>query len=563
MQKIWLSSYPPGVPAEVDYSAHRSIGELFETNAARFRDRPAFYNMGTTIMFGQLERMSRDFAAWLQSRGLGKGARVAIMMPNCLQYPIAVFGVLRAGCVVVNVNPLYTSRELEHQLKDSGAEAIVILENFCHVLEQVVGRTPVRHVAVAALGDLLGAKGVLVNFVLRHVKRMVPRWNIRGARRFNAALADGARSGLKKVDVGHDDIAFLQYTGGTTGVSKGAVLLHRNMLANLEQSAAWIRPFLNENEPQVIITALPLYHIYCLTANCLFMLKIGGCNILITNPRDIPGFVKELARHRFTMFTGVNTLFNALLNNPDFGKLDFSGMKVAMGGGMAVQKVVADRWQQVTGATLIEGYGLSETSPVVTANPVDLKQYNGSIGLPVPSTEIELRDDNGKPVPLGHPGEICIRGPQVMKGYWNRPDETAKVMSSDGFFATGDIGVMDDKGYVSIVDRKKDMIVVSGFKVFPNELEAVIAAHPGVLECAVIGVPDERSGEVPKLFVVRRDPALTEADLRKYCEENLTGYKRPKYIEFRKELPKTNVGKILRRALRDEARAAAGAAVRP
>jgi long-chain acyl-CoA synthetase len=485
------------------------------------------------------------------------------MMPNCLQYPIAVFGVLRAGCVVVNVNPLYTSRELEHQLKDSGAEAIVILENFCHVLEQVVGRTPVRHVAVAALGDLLGAKGVLVNFVLRHVKRMVPRWNIRGARRFNAALADGARSGLKKVDVGHDDIAFLQYTGGTTGVSKGAVLLHRNMLANLEQSAAWIRPFLNENEPQVIITALPLYHIYCLTANCLFMLKIGGCNILITNPRDIPGFVKELARHRFTMFTGVNTLFNALLNNPDFGKLDFSGMKVAMGGGMAVQKVVADRWQQVTGATLIEGYGLSETSPVVTANPVDLKQYNGSIGLPVPSTEIELRDDNGKPVPLGHPGEICIRGPQVMKGYWNRPDETAKVMSSDGFFATGDIGVMDDKGYVSIVDRKKDMIVVSGFKVFPNELEAVIAAHPGVLECAVIGVPDERSGEVPKLFVVRRDPALTEADLRKYCEENLTGYKRPKYIEFRKELPKTNVGKILRRALRDEARAAAGAAVRP
>ena len=561
MRKIWLSSYPPGVPAEIDYRAHRSIGELFEKNAAAFRDRPAFHNMGRTITFGDLDGISRDFAAWLQARGLGKGARVAIMMPNCLQYPVAVFGTLRAGCIVVNVNPLYTPRELEHQLKDSGAEAIVILENFCHVLEQVLGRTPVRHVVVAALGDLLGVKGHVVNFVLRHVKRMVPRWEVPGAKRFNAALAEGARSGLKKVDVGHEDIAFLQYTGGTTGVSKGAILLHRNMLANLEQSAAWIRPFLNENQPQVIITALPLYHIYCLTANCLFMLKIGGCNILITNPRDIPGFVKELAKHRFTMFTGVNTLFNALLNNPDFGKLDFSGMKVAMGGGMAVQKVVADRWQQVTGTTLIEGYGLSETSPVATANPVDLKQYNGSIGLPVPSTEIELRDDNGKPVALGQPGEICIRGPQVMKGYWNRPDETAKVISADGFLATGDIGVMDDKGYVRIVDRKKDMILVSGFNVYPNELEAVVAAHPGVLECAVIGVPDERSGEVPKLFVVRRDPALTEADLRKYCEENLTGYKRPKYIEFRKELPKTNVGKILRRALRDEARAAA--AVRP
>ncbi len=561
MRKIWLSSYPPGVPAEIDYSAHRSIGELFETNAARFRDRPAFHNMGTTITFGQLERMSRDFAGWLQARGVGKGARVAVMMPNCLQYPVALFGILRAGCVVVNVNPLYTSRELEHQLNDSGADAIVILENFCHVLEQVVARTPVRHVAVAALGDLLGARGVLVNFVLRHVKKMVPRWSLPGAERFNSALAEGARAGLKKVDVGHEDIAFLQYTGGTTGVSKGAILLHRNMLANLEQSAAWIRPFLNENEPQVIITALPLYHIYCLTANCLFMLKIGGCNILVTNPRDIPGFVKELAKHRFTMFTGVNTLFNALLNNPDFAKLDFSSMKVAMGGGMAVQKVVADRWQQVTGSTLIEGYGLSETSPVATANPVDLKQYNGSIGLPVPSTEIELRDDSGKPVPLGQAGEICIRGPQVMKGYWNRPDETAKVITADGFLATGDIGIMDEKGYVRIVDRKKDMIVVSGFKVFPNELEAVIAAHPGVLECAVIGVPDERSGEVPKLFVVRRDPALTEADLRRYSEENLTGYKRPKYIEFRKELPKTNVGKILRRALRDEASPAA--AVRP
>jgi long-chain acyl-CoA synthetase len=556
MQKIWLSSYPPGVPAEIDYSEHRSIAQLFEKNAALFRDRPAFHNMGSTITFGELDRKSRDFAAWLQARGLGKGARVAVMMPNCLQYPVCVFAILRAGCVVVNVNPLYTARELEHQLNDSGAEAIVILENFCHVLAQVVGHTPVRNVVVAALGDLLGPKGMVVNFVLRHVKKMVPSWSIPGAVRFNAALALGARSELKRVEVGHEDVAFLQYTGGTTGVAKGATLLHRNILANLEQSAAWIRPFLNEKEPQAIITALPLYHIFCLTANCLFMLKIGGCNILITNPRDIPGFVKELGRHRFTMFTGVNTLFNALLNNPDFARLDFSGMKVTLGGGMAVQKSVADRWKKVTGATLVEAYGLSETSPAATINPLDLKEYNGAIGLPISSTEIELRGDDGKAVPLGQPGEICIRGPQVMRGYWNRPEDTAKVIDSRGFFATGDIGIMDSKGYVRIVDRKKDMIIVSGFKVFPNELEAVVAAHPGVLECAVIGVPDEHSGEVPKLFVVRKDPALTEAALRKYCEENLTGYKRPKYIEFRKDLPKTNVGKILRRALRDEAVAA-------
>jgi long-chain acyl-CoA synthetase len=384
------------------------------------------------------------------------------------------------------------------------------------------------------------------------VKKMVPRWSIPGAVRFNAMLRQGAGSQLKKIDVGQEDVAFLQYTGGTTGVAKGATLLHRNILANLEQSAAWIHPFLG-NEPYIMITALPLYHIFCLTANCLFMLKIGGCNILITNPRDIPGFVKELARHRFTMFTGVNTLFNALLNNPDFAQLDFSGMKVALGGGMAVQKVVASRWKQVTGSTLVEAYGLSETSPAATINPLDLKEYNGSIGLPISSTEIELRGDDGNAVSLGQPGEICIRGPQVMRGYWNRPDETAKVIDSKGFFATGDIGVMDENGYVRIVDRKKDMIIVSGFKVFPNELEGVIAAHPGVLECAVIGVPDEHSGEVPKLFVVRKDPNLTEADMRKYIHENLTGYKRPKYIEFRTELPKTNVGKILRRALRDEA----------
>ncbi len=554
MDKIWLKSYPAGVPAEIDYRQHRSVGELFEKNAATFRERPAFHNMGRTIDFGELDRLSRSFGAWLQAKGIAKGARVAVMMPNCLQYPVCIFGILRAGCVVVNVNPLYTARELEHQLKDAGAEVIVILENFCHVLQGVIDRTPVKQVVVAALGDLLGWKGAIVNFVLRSVKRMVPAWSIPGATRFNAMLREGAQAQLKSPDVGQEDVAFLQYTGGTTGVAKGATLLHRNILANLEQSAAWIRPFLDEKEPQVIITALPLYHIFCLTANCLFMLKIGGCNILITNPRDIPGFVKELGRHRFSIITGVNTLFNALLNHPDFAKLRFPALKVSLGGGMAVQKAVADRWKKATGCTLVEAYGLSETSPAATINPLDLKEYNGSIGLPISSTEIELRGDDGKAVPLGQAGEICIRGPQVMRGYWNRPDETAKVMSADGFFATGDVGIMDENGYVRIVDRKKDMIVVSGFKVFPNEVEAVVASHPGVLECTVIGVPDERSGEVPKLFVVRRDPALTEAELRRYCEENLTGYKRPKYIEFRKELPKSNVGKILRRALRDEAR---------
>jgi long-chain acyl-CoA synthetase len=560
MDKIWLKSYPPGVPREIDFSQHRSFGDLFEKNASAFRERRAFYNMGKSITFGELDALSRNFGAWLQSKGLPKGARVAVMMPNCLQYPVCVYGILRAGYVVVNTNPLYTARELEHQVNDAGAEAIVILENFCHVLEEVLQKTPIKHVVVAALGDLLGLKGIVVNFVLRHVKKMVPQWRLQGAVRFNDVLAQGAQAQLRKPDVGHEDVAFLQYTGGTTGVAKGATLLHRNILANLEQAAAWIQPFLDKNEQQIIITALPLYHIFCLTANCLFMLKIGGCNILITNPRDIPGFVGELRKHKFTIITGVNTLFNALLGNPDFAKADFSALKVALGGGMAVQKSVADRWKKATGVALIEAYGLSETSPAATINPIDLKEYNGTIGLPISSTEVELRGDDGKAVPLGQSGEICIRGPQVMRGYWNRPDETAKVISPDGFFATGDIGVMDEKGYVRIVDRKKDMVVVSGFKVFPNEVEGVVASHPGVLECALIGVPDERSGEVPKLFVVRRDPALTEADLRKYCEENLTGYKRPKYIEFRKELPKTNVGKILRRALKEEAMAAMHAA---
>lgn len=554
MEKIWLRHYPPGIPTEVDFGQYRSIGELFERNTQKFRDRPAYTNMGRTISFGDLERLSRDFGAWLQAKGLAKGARVAVMMPNCLQYPVCVFGILRAGGIVVNVNPLYTPRELEHQLKDSGAEAIVVLENFAHVLQQVIARTAVKHVVVAALGDLLGAKGVIVNFVVRRVKKMVPSWEIAGAFRFKAALGEGRQRELRPVEVGHEDVAFLQYTGGTTGLSKGAILLHRNILANLEQAAAWLKPWMKEDEPQAIITALPLYHIFSLTANCLLMMKAGGCNILITNPRDIPGLVKELRRHKFTMFTGVNTLFNALMNHPDFAKIDFSRLKVALGGGMAVQKAVADRWKKLTGCTLVEAYGLSETSPGVTINPLDLEDYNGSIGLPIPSTEVVLRGEDGKEVPLGSPGELCVRGPQVMRGYWNNPAETAKVLGADGFFATGDIGVMDEKGYVRIVDRKKDMLLVSGFNVYPNEIEAVVAMHPGVLECAVIGVPDEHSGEVPKLFIVKRDSSLTEEEIRRHCEANLTGYKRPRTIEFRQELPKTNVGKILRRALREEGR---------
>jgi len=554
MEKIWLKHYPKGVPAEIDYKQYRSIGDLFEKSVATYRDRPAYHNMGKTISFGDLDRMSRDFGAWLQAKGLAKGARVAVMMPNCLQYPVCVFGVLRAGCVVVNVNPLYTPRELEHQLKDSGAEVIVVLENFAHTVQEVLARTPVKHVVLAALGDMLGLKGAIVNFVVRKVKKMVPAFELPGALRFNDVLREAAGMQLKPVQIGHEDIAFLQYTGGTTGVSKGAMLLHRNILANIEQAAAWLLPGIGD-EPAVIITALPLYHIFSLTVNCLNMLKVGGLNILITNPRDIPAFVKELSKHRYNIITGVNTLFNAFLNNPDFHKLDFSAVKLCVGGGMAVQKAVAERWKQVTGRTLLEGYGLTETSPCATMNPLNLAEYSGSIGLPMPSTEIVLRDDAGKEVARGQPGEICVRGPQVMKGYWNRPDETVKALGADGFLATGDVGEMDEKGFVRIVDRKKDMILVSGFNVYPNEIEQVVVMHPGVLECAAIGVPDANAGEVPKLFVVKKDPSLTEADIRKHCEANLTGYKRPRYIEFRKELPKTNVGKILRRALREEAKA--------
>jgi long-chain acyl-CoA synthetase len=551
MEKIWLKSYPKGVPAEIDANRYKSVGEVFDESVKKYADRPAYHNMGRTITFRDLEKYSRDFGAWLQSVGLAKGARVALMMPNVLQYPVCIFGALRAGCTVVNVNPLYTPRELEHQLKDSGAEVIVILENFATALQQIVKNTSVKHIVVASLGDMLGLKGMIVNFVVRHVKKMVPAYDLPGSIRFNVALAQGAQRQLKHVAIGPEDIAFLQYTGGTTGVAKGAMLLHRNIVANLEQTSAWFAPVLGD-EAITVIAPLPLYHVFCLTANCLVFMKLGGCNVLITNPRDIPGFVKELAKHRFNAITGVNTLFNGLLNDPDFAKLDFSNLKFSIGGGMAVQKAVAERWKQVTGTVLVEGYGLTETSPVATANPLDLQEYSGAIGLPVPSTEIAIKGEDGQILPLNEIGEICIKGPQVMKGYWQRPEDTAKAIDKEGYFATGDVGYMDDKGYVRIVDRKKDMVLVSGFNVYPNEVEGVVAAHPGVLECAVIGLPDEKSGEVVKLFVVRKDATLTEAALRKHCEEHLTGYKRPRYIEFRDELPKTNVGKILRRALRDE-----------
>jgi long-chain acyl-CoA synthetase len=555
MERIWLKSYPAGVEPEVRTGEFASLGALFEKSAQAFRERPAYHCMGKTLTFDDLDRLSAAFGAWLQAKGVKKGARVAIMLPNCLQYPVAMFGVLRVGAIAVNVNPLYTARELEHQLKDSGAEAIVILENFARTLQEVLPRTAVKHVVLAALGDLLGVKGVVVNFVLRRVKKMVPAFALPAARRFNDVLAEGAGLRLAPVDVGPDDIAFLQYTGGTTGVSKGAMLLHRNILANIAQVEGWLALSLGGETPS-IITALPLYHIYSLTINCLLMLRMGGYSILITNPRDIPGFVKELARHRYNMITGVNTLYNALLHNPDFAKLDFSALRVASGGGMAVQKAVAEKWKQVTGTTLLEGYGLTETSPVATMNPFDLKGFSGSIGVPIPSTDIAIRDDAGKDLPLGEAGEICIKGPQVMKGYWQRADETAKQFWPDGYLRTGDIGVMDDKGFIRIVDRKKDMILVSGFNVYPNEIEQVVAMLPGVLECAAIGVEDEHSGEVPKVFVVKKDPSLTEQDVLEHCRKELTGYKRPKYVEFRAELPKTNVGKILRRALREEKKAA-------
>ncbi|SIR74871.1 long-chain acyl-CoA synthetase [Janthinobacterium sp. TND4EL3] len=560
MEKIWLKSYPPGVPADIDPDQYRSLVHLLEEAFQKYADRNAYVCMDKFLTYAELDTYSRQLGAWLQSRGLKKGARVALMMPNVLQYPVAIAAVLRAGYTVVNVNPLYTPRELEHQLNDSGSEAIIVLENFAHTVEQVLSKTAVKHIVVASMGEMLGGlKGMIVNFVVRNVKKMVPAYSLPNAMRFKQALALGSRMKLTPVELSIHDAAFLQYTGGTTGVSKGATLSHRNVIANVLQSEAWSGAALDQNsqEQLIIVCALPLYHIFALTACAMWGTRVGALNILIPNPRDIPGLIKELGKYKFNLLPAVNTLYNALVNHPDFAKLDFSGLKIANGGGMAVQQAVNDKWLQVTGVSIIEGYGLSETSPVATCNRADSTAFSGTIGLPVPSTDIAILDDDGKEVPLGQTGEIAIRGPQVMSGYWNRPDETAKVMTPDGYFKSGDVGIMDERGYVKIVDRKKDMILVSGFNVYPNEVEAVIAAHPGVLECACVGVPDEHSGEAVKVFVVRKDPNLTQEVLAAYCKEQFTGYKRPKYIEFRDELPKTNVGKILRRALRDEKKIAA------
>ncbi|MCP1292313.1 long-chain-fatty-acid--CoA ligase [Chromobacterium sp. S0633] len=553
MEKVWLKNYQPGVAHEIDINQFQSVVEVFDRSVKKFHDRPALACMGKELSYREMDQLSGQFASYLQHElKLQKGDRVAVMMPNLLQYPVAVFGTLRAGGTVVNVNPLYTPRELEHQLKDSGAETIVILENFASVLEQVLPRTQVKHVIVASIGEMLGfAKGMLVNFVVRKVKKMVPPWCLPGHVRFSDVLSRGARAPYRPVELGHDDIAFLQYTGGTTGVSKGAMLVHRNIVANMLQAGEWVKPVIRPGQ-EIIVTALPLYHIFSLTANLMVFTEVGALNILITNPRDIPGFIKEMGKYPITCMTGVNTLFNALLNNPEFAKLDFSTWRLALGGGMAVQKAVADKWKQVTGVTLVEAYGLTEASPAVCMNPLDLAAYNGTIGVPVPSTEMQLRGPEGEEVAPGEQGELCIRGPQVMKGYWNRPDETAKVLSPDGFLATGDMAMLTPDGFVKLVDRKKDMILVSGFNVYPNEIEDVVAGHAGVLEVACIGVPDDKSGEVVKVFVVRKDRALTEKDIIQHCRDNLTGYKVPKLVEFRDELPKTNVGKILRRALRDE-----------
>jgi long-chain acyl-CoA synthetase len=560
MERFWLKNYPPGVPADIDPDQYASLVQLLDEAFRKFSAQPAYSFMGAQITYRELDEASRSVGAWLQSRGLGNGQRVAIMMPNVLQYPVVLAGVLRAGCTVVNVNPLYTPRELEHQLKDSGAEAIFILENFATTLQQVQASVPVRSVIVCAMGDMLGfPKGALVNFVVRHVKKMVPAFQVANAIKWRDVMATGGAMTLKPVATAPADVAFLQYTGGTTGVSKGATLTHRNVVANMLQSEAWYQPALSKVKPgqQVItVTALPLYHIFALTCCALLSMRTGGKNVLIPNPRDLDAFVKELAGHRFNVFPAVNTLFNALANHEGFRKLDFSSLTLSIGGGMAVQQAVAEKWLKLTGSAICEGYGLSETSPSATCNPTDTTRYSGTIGLPLPSTEIAILDDAGKPVPLGQAGEIAIRGPQVMAGYWNRADETAKVMTADGFFRSGDVGVMDESGYTRIVDRKKDMILVSGFNVYPNEVESVVVMHPGVLEAAAVGVPDEHSGEAVKLFVVKKDPALTERELMAFCKEQLTGYKKPKFIEFRPDLPKTNVGKILRRELRDQKKAA-------
>ena len=555
LNKVWLNRYPVDVPAEIDPSRYQSLVELFEHAVTRYADLPAFVNMGEVMTFRKLEERSRAFAAYLQQGlGLQKGDRVALMMPNLLQYPVALFGILRAGMIVVNVNPLYTPRELEHQLNDSGAQAIVIVSNFAHTLEKVVDKTSVKHVILTRMGDQLStAKGTLVNFVVKYIKRLVPKYHLPHAISFRQALHQGYRLQYVKPDMATDDIAFLQYTGGTTGVAKGAMLSHRNMLANLEQVKATYGPLLYEGK-EIVITALPLYHIFALTMNCLLFIDLGGKNILITNPRDIPGLVKELAKYPFTAMTGVNTLFNALLNNNAFQQLDFSSLHLSAGGGMPVNHSVAERWVKLTGQYLLEGYGLTECAPLVSVNPHDIDYHSGSIGLPVPSTEVKLVDDDDNEVPAGEPGELCVKGPQVMMGYWQRPDATAEILKG-GWLHTGDIATMDGEGFLRIVDRKKDMILVSGFNVYPNEIEDVVMQHPGVLEVAAVGIPSGNSGETVKVFVVKKDNSLNEEALMTFCRRHLTGYKVPKLVEFRSELPKSNVGKILRRELRDEARA--------
>ncbi|MCS4511286.1 long-chain-fatty-acid--CoA ligase [Xylophilus ampelinus] len=556
MDKTWLSQYPPGVPHEIDTAQYRSLVALMEESFGRFADRPAYSFMGRDVRYSEIDATSRKLAAYLQCLGLAKGDRVAIMMPNVPQYPAAVAAILRAGCIVVNVNPLYTPRELEHQLKDSGARAIFIVENFARTLEQCIAATPVRHIVLCAMGDALGfLKGAVVNYVVRSVKKLVPAFRLPGAVRFKDALSRGARGRFTAPEIAPDDVALLQYTGGTTGVSKGAVLLHRNVIANVLQSEAWNDPAMQkvpDGEQTTVVCALPLYHIFAFTVNMMLGLRIGAKTVLIPNPRDLTGTLKELARHRFHSFPAVNTLFNGLARHPDFDKVDWSHLAVSVGGGMQVQAAVAELWLKKTGCPIVEGYGLSETSPSVSCNPSNSTAYTGTIGLPLPSTEMKLVDDDGHEVPLGERGEIAIRGPQVMAGYWQHPDETARSMTADGFFKSGDIGVVDSRGYFRIVDRKKDMILVSGFNVYPNEVEEVVAALPGVLECAAVGVPDDKTGEAVRLVIVRQDPALTEAQVAEFCKAHLTGYKRPRVIEFCESMPKTPVGKILRRELRDK-----------
>lgn len=557
MERIWHKSYPSGVPAEIEMDGVTTLVSVVRDSCRRYADKTAYISMGKTLSYAELDTLTRDFAAWLHTQGLGKGDRVALMMPNLLQYPVALFGTLRAGCIVVNCNPLYTAHELEHQLADSGARAIVVADNFAATLQKALPNTAVEQVLVTSIGDMLGPiKGRLVDFVVRRVKRMVPAWSIPGAIRLTDALRAGREAPFTEVPLDQRDLACLQYTGGTTGVAKAAMLSHGNLVANLSQAHAWVKPLVKDGE-ECVVTALPLYHIFALTANCLTFMKIGASNLLILNPRDIPGLIKEMSKVPFSAFTGVNTLFNALLNHPDFAKLDFSRLRLTMGGGMAVQRAVADRWLAVTGRSLAQAYGLTETSPAVTVNPLDVKVFTGSIGLPVPSTELSIRNDEGVEQGIGESGEICVRGPQVTQGYWNRPDETALVMYPDGFLRTGDIGYVDEDGYVFLIDRKKDMILVSGFNVYPNEVEDAAALHPGVREVAAVGVPDARSGEAVKLYVIRKDPTLDADTLITHCRTLLTGYKVPRYVEFRDDLPRTNVGKILRRELKPEAEAQA------